>query len=359
MAFKIDVPFIETTDFIDITEIYTTAVSFIDTDAEGLLKNDAAIDGGLIGNESVVDTPPHQSPVYWYHYYMLYWTLSVHVFVFLFGGFNNSLFCFTFIRYKRLQTPFNAMSFALCMNDLVASVFAMPFSHALAQYQHWFHSLQTPLCNINACFLNFCKWNAVLIMVEMAVIRARMVFATRVWLIKKRTVTIIILCNILVSGSFSVYRSYLGTINICEENQNSEKGHLLMNSGVFLTLFTGLLLGYATLAIVTHRRAKEISRRDRGSNRYQIATIRSCAIIVIGYTLFHFPYITYAFLLYGGVVDDQTYYTHSFFVSFFAFVYVADSVILLATSSLYRKHIGMSLRSLTSESTPTPYPVVK
>ena len=287
MAFNLDVPFIETTDFIDFTEIHTTMVSFIDTDAEGLVENDVVKNhGGLIGNDSEVDTPPHQSPIYWYHYYMHYWTLSVHVFVFLFGGFNNALFCFIFIKYKRLQTPFNAMSFALCMTDLTASVVVMPVEFALAQYQHRVQSLQTPLCYINVCLHNFCKWNAVLIMVEMAVIRARMVFATRLWILKKKAVVIIILCNILASGSFSVYRSYFSTFNICD-HPNPEKGPLVINFAVFYSLFTGLLIGYATLAIVTHRRASEISRRDRGSNRYDLATIRSCAIIVIKNTDIH------------------------------------------------------------------------
>ncbi len=358
MAFKIDVPFIETTDFIEITEIQSTVISFTGTDGEGFTENDATIDGGLIGNESVVES---DSPIYWYYYYMLYWNLSVHVFVFLVGGFNNSLFCFTFFRYKRLQTSFNAMSFALCATDLIASVVVMPLEFALAQYQHRVQSLQTPLCYIDVCLHNFCKWNAVLIMVEMAIIRARIVFARRVWILRKRTVAVAILCNILASGSFSVYRTYFGTINLCdkEENPNPDTTPEMINAVAFISLFTGLLIGYATLAIVTHHRASNMSRQERGGNRYDIATIRSCAIIVISYTIFHLPFLTYAFLLYGGITDDQTHYTRSFFVSFFEFVYVDDFLILLATSSLYRSHVGKSLRSISSDENPRPYPVVK
>ncbi len=334
-----------TTDYIDITEVQTIVVSLTD-DAERLSEDDSNFK--LANNDSLISPSLQQFPIQSYHYVMLYFTLSVHVFVFLCGGFNNSLFCVTFIRYKRLQTPFNAMALALCINDFITSILGMPLSHALAQYQHRFHSLQTPLCNLNACVLNLCKWNAVLIMTEMAVIRARMVFATRLWLLKKRTVVMIITGNILVSGTFSVYRSYFTKINVCTDNSTPEKGHLLMNSGVFLGLFTGLIIGYVILVIVTHNRASAMSRRDRGSNRYEITTIRSCLIIVISYTAFHLPYIIYSCLVYYGVTDDQTYYTHSFFVSFFAFVNVADSVILLSTSSLYRKYINMSL-----------YPVVK
>ncbi len=314
---------------------------------------------GSQSNQSVMDFMPQQSLVYRYHHHMLFFTLSAHVFVFIFGGFNNSLFCFTFVRYKRLQTPFNAMAFALCINDFVASIMAMPVSHALAQYQHRFHSLQTPLCNLNALLLNMCKWNAVLIIMEMAVIRARMVFASRLWQLKQRTVVVLISGNILASGAFSVYRSYLNNnINICTENSPMKKGHMLMNCGLFLGFFTNLIICYVVLCIVTHRRASAISRRDRGSNRYEIATLRSCAIIVISYTVFDFPYIIYSYLLYLGVTEDQTYYTHSFFISFVSFVYVADSFIFLATSSLYRKHIGMSLHSICNR-TPSPYPVIK
>ncbi len=73
-------------NYIDITEIQTTVFSF--TNAEGLSVDDTNLE--LETDDSVTASSLQQSSIQSYHYYMLYFTFSVHVFVFLFGGFNNA-----------------------------------------------------------------------------------------------------------------------------------------------------------------------------------------------------------------------------------------------------------------------------
>ena len=284
-----------------------------------------------------------------YHYWMLYITLTLQLVLFVFGSLSNTLFCVIFIRYPRLQTPFNMLAFALCANDLLASV-ATPFGSAATILQHITKSLETTLCRYYSCFfMNLCKWFAVLVMVEMAVIRARCVLATRRYMVKKRTICVLIVLNYFASGAFSTYRCFLSNNSVCDQNNNEDTSSRLLNISVFLALFIILALGYAILMVVTHRRATNI----RSNNRYEIATLRACAIIVLTYLGLHLPYITQTILLHIGINEDRSYYTHNFLVCIFMMSHLADSFILLITSTQYRKHIKLLLRRKIL----SPYPV--
>ena len=209
--------------------------------------------------------------------------------------------------------------------------------------QLWFHS--GPLC-------------AVLLMTEMAIIRARCVFASRTYRLTKSKINAMILFNILVSLSFSTYKS-LSKNNICSEISQQFKGRrkdMLTNITVFLSLYLILVIAYAVLAIVTHHRAAAIARRDRSSNRYEIATLRACAITVVFHILFHLPYLFYTLALHFGISDDNSYYANAYTTSFFGVNNVINSFILIATSSQYRKHIMLLLRRHRPAKS---YPVIK
>ena len=294
---------------------------------------------------------PTDFPMLPYHYWMLYITLALQLVLFVFGSLSNTLFCVIFIRYPRLHTPFNMLAFALCANDLLASI-TVPVGSARTLLQHTTRSVETPLCKYYNCFfLNLCKWFAVLIMVEMAVIRARCVIANRRYQVHKRTIQILIVLNCLASGAFSAYRCIFSNNSICIQNNNQDMGHSrLLNISVFLSLFIILALGYATLTVVTHRRA---TASGRSNNRYEIATLRASAIIVLTYLGLHLPYITHTILLHIGINEDRSYYTHNFLAQILLMSYLADSFILLITSSEYRKHIKLLLRRKNLG----PYPV--
>ena len=228
----------------------------------------------------------------------------------------------------------------------------------LGHYQHRTKSLKTPLCNFNIFNLNLFKWNAVLLMSEMAILRVRCVFASRTYRLTNPKTNAMILFNILVSLSYSTYKCFSKN-NICSrfsEQFNGRRYDMLTNITLFLSLYLILLIAYAILAIVTHHRAAAIARRDRSSNRFEIATLRACAVTVVCHIAFHLPYLFYTLALHFGISDDHSYYTNAFVVSFFGVNNVINSFVLIATSSQYRKHIMLLLR----RHKPTKsYPVIK
>ena len=167
-----------------------------------------------------------------------------------------------------------------------------------------------------------------------------------------------ILFNILVSLTYSTYKC-LSKNNICSRFSEQFKGRrydLLTNITVFLSLYLILVIAYAVLAIVTHRRAAAIARRDRSSNRFEIATLRACAITVVFHIVFHLPYLFYTLALHFGFSDDHSYYTNAFFVSFFGVNNVINSFVFVATSKQYRRHIMLLLRRRKPAKS---YPVIK
>ena len=298
------------------------------------------------------------TPERFYHQYMFYHALTIQLVICVFGILSNGLFGVTFIRYPNLQTPFNTLAFALTVNDFFASLIAMPIVHALGHYQHTTKSLKTPLCDFNIFNINLFKWNAVLLMTEMAILRARCVFASRTYRLKKSKINALILCNILVSLAFSAYKS-ISKSNICHrisEQSNGRRYDMVTNITVFLSLYLVLVIAYAILAIVTHRRAAAIARRDRSSNRFEIATLRACAITVVCHIVFHLPYLFYTLALHFGISDDHSYYANAYVTSYFGVNNVINSFVLIATSTQYRKHIMLLLRRRQPAKS---YPVIK
>ena len=298
------------------------------------------------------------TPTRSYHLYMFYHTLTIQLVICICGILSNGLFGVTFIRYPNLRTPFNTLAFALCLSDFFASLIAMPTVHALGHYQHRTKSLKTPLCNFNVFNINFFKWNTILLMTEMAILRARCVFASRAYRISKSKINVLISCNILVSMAFSTYRS-ISKNSICYTISEQFKGRrydMFTNITVFLSLYFIFAIAYAVLAIVTHRRAAAIARRDRSSNRYEIATLRACAITVVCHIVFHFPYLFYTLALHFEISDDHSYYANAYIASYFGVNYVINSFVLIATSSQYRKHIVLLLRRRKPAKS---YPVIK
>ena len=295
------------------------------------------MDNGTSSNDSLT-FPPSQEP---YHKYMLYTTFVIQMFVITFGTFNNALFCFVIVRFPHLHTKFNALAFAVSAGDFLASAVATPVSIVLIMYHHRMHSLQTPICFLSGFLINLFKWSTVLTTTEIAAIRARCVFSSHLWLLSKRKIALIVVCNMLITAAFSTYRTYFSSHSVCLQMLNNKSR--LLNIAVFGTLYVILVLCYAVLCIVTYRRSAGISRKERCSVRYEIATLRASAIIVTSYLILHLPYISYTLLLHFGVYTDRSYYSHSFFVSFFSLCNVADAITFFVTSKQYRKHVFLVL----------------
>ena len=297
---------------------------------------------------NITDLPSNNTqPVLLSHHFALfYMTCFLHIFVCTFGFLSNGLFCIVIVYYPRLQTPFNALAWALSIGDFLGSVISIPIAQVLVQYHHRTLSLETPLCQLNVFFLNLCKWSATLIMTEMAVIRAKCVFAKRVWQIPFSKIKLILLFNTVATSVFSIYRAYFSKTIICFQHDINRMEHMLINIGVFLGLFLLLIIGYIILSVTTRKRGAAIARRDRNTNRFEIATLQAGALIVTSYLVCHLPYISYTVMLSLRLTYDDSYYTHSFFVSIFSLCFVVDSLILSVTSSEYRKHACLLLKRM-------------
>ena len=282
-----------------------------------------------------------------YHYVMYYFTITMQLLVCLFGSLGNTLLCTTVVYFKRLHSPFNGLVFALSTGNFFASVVAMPIAFTLARHQHMYNSLQTIWCPLSSFLLNLFKWHAVLIMAEMAIIRASNVCISRRWRPSKCTSVIIEIVNVTATFSFALYRIFSNN-NICVKQHADDQNHTLLNVAVFSILYVTLVVGYVILSVITHKLAAALPHADGRNrrfynNRFEIATLRASLSIVMAYLLLHLPYIVYTLILYFGLTNDQSYYTHSFLVSIFSMSNVTDTIILLMTSPVYRKHVFLLL----------------
>lgn len=292
-----------------------------------------------------------------YHNAMYTITITVQVLVCVLGVFSNTLLCATVIRFKRLRSPFNGLMFCLSAGNFFASSIAMPVAFILARYQHVHKSINTFWCPISIFLLNLFKWHSVSIMAEIAIIRARNVCSSTRWKPSAFVVLAIEIVNVITTVMFALYR-IIGKNNICVNHGTEKSGHFLLNICVFLTLYSALVAGYVILSMITHRFVASLPRYDDRRkfvfNRFEIATLRASGIIVMTYLILHLPYIGYNVLLYAGVTEDRSYYTHSFFVSIFSLSNVTDTIMLLMTSPVYRKHVFL----LLGLRRPTVHPVV-
>ncbi len=298
-------------------------------------------------------------PFYDIFYYM---TVSFHAITFVFGILSNSIYCTVIIRYPKFRKPFNLLAFALAVSDLLASLISVPLVDALVNYHYKARSLQTPICKASVLVMNILKWFSVLLMTEIAIIRAKSVLSTVRWTIQEKHIVVMVLLNISVIIPLSIHRAFLTESNICypaDSNLNA-----LLNMSVFISFFTILFLGYVIIIIEAKRRAALMpqSSRNRGATKFEISTIQACAAVVGTYIVCHAPCVTFTALVYEEVVP-WSYFYHSLMEAVFQLPYVFDSLILTVSSSEYRKHIvgllsGVRRRSpnrpnSTSESTDT------
>ncbi len=273
-----------------------------------------------------------------------YMTVSLHVITFILGILSNSLYCTVIIRYPQFRKSFNLLAFALAVSDLLASMISVPLVDTLVNYHYQTRSLDTPICKINILAVNLFKWFSVLLMIEIAVIRAKSILSTTRWTISVRHIVHLVFFNISLTIPFSIYRTFLNKNIICYPLKYPHNA--LVNTSIGVSFFTVLLIGYVLIIIEAKRRAAKMPESSRNrANRFEISTLRACAAVVGSYILCHFPYFIYTALVYIEVVQSSYYY-HAFFVSVFQLTYAFNSLILTISSSEYRKHIVRILCSV-------------
>lgn len=274
-------------------------------------------------------------------YILFYVTCFLYITIFVFGCLSNALFCSIIMHYRQLHTPFNALAFMLSLNNLFGSLTAAPSGFILTYVYHKTSSVETPFCKLSVFFFNFWKWPGVLIMAEIAIIRARCIFSKRTRSISFKKIKMMVVMNIVLSSVFATYRSYLSDMNICMEKYKPDS--MIVNVITWLLLFTVLLLGYNILNIAAWRKTRTLSRAERHGKRFEIATLKASSIIVSCYLVCHMPTIIYS--LYIAYTETSYWFClHSLFVSILSLTFVIDALILTVSSSQYRKHVRMFLK---------------
>ena len=282
-------------------------------------------------------------PNYDIFYYM---TVSLHATTFVFGIISNSLYCTVIIRYPQFRKSFNLLAFALSVSDLLASLISIPLVNALVNYHYQTRSVETPICKISVLAINLFKWYSVLLMTEIAIIRAKSILSTVRWTISQRNIVLLVFVNIILTIPFSIYRTYFTESNICYPTKNDR--NVMVNTGLGISFFIAIFIGYVLITIEAKRRAAKMPQSSRNqATRFEISTLQACGAVVGTYILCHFPYFTYTALVYTEVVQSSYYY-HSFCVSIFQLPYAFNSLILTVSSSAYRKHIVRTLSSVST-----------
>ena len=264
--------------------------------------------------------------------WMIYFVMASQLLIWIYGTFCmfcNALFIGIIVWSPRLHTTFNILAATLAIRNFVGSSFVMPTFYFFTKQYFYDQSLESThiLCKVVTLFIVMLKFYTVMIMVNIAILRAKGVFSTFVRQIKKRTIIVMIMINIIVCVSVAYYCVFYRRISLCEPIQPALSK---LTSFLLITL----IIGYVVVTVATYKRSAAM-RRSR-NHRFEVATLRASLIIVISYLLSHLPEICSTGLFLLGVITEPTAKVRFCVVVIAMFTTVFDSFILMVSSSDYR-----------------------
>ena len=272
--------------------------------------------------------------------WMIYFVMASQLLIWIYGTFCNALFIGIIVWSPRLHTPFNILAATLASSNFVGSSLVMPTFYFLTKQYFYNKSLESTriLCKVVTFMLLMLKFHAVMIMVNIAIIRAKVVLSTFVRQIKKHTIIVMIMINIIACVSVAYYCVFYSRLSLCEPIQPTLISKLIMSS-----LLITLIIGYVVVTVATYKRSAAMQRSR--NHRFEVATLRASLIIVISYLLSHLPEICSTGLFLLGVITEPTAEIRFCVVVIAMFTTVFDSFILMVSSSDYRTHVLLFLRN--------------
>ncbi len=218
---------------------------------------------------------------------------------FIIGTASNIITIGVLLYYRQLRRmPFNVLVVYRAILDLTTCCVSVPAIYgSLLLYTLNGNSqseASVRLCLLSVFMINFCMLSSVAVMIEMAVLRvicvSRRLSAES--LLTKTVLVVIISSNSVVMGLYTIYRTISGH-NVCNliARANSPELFIWTNTGVALS-YAAIICGmYAWIAYYTRVNANRLAVARH--NRYDIATYRSCILIVFLHVSCYLPFVSY------------------------------------------------------------------
>ncbi len=184
-------------------------------------------------------------------------------------------------------------------------------------------------------------------MTEIAILRV-INLSNSVWarrLVSKTSMKMIIIFDIFVVPLWAAWESFFH-LDICDAVQSLCIEPQFGPAVEWCSLILIIVSCYTGIPCYTKRRAGRVAgQRNERRFRYDIATIRTCIIIIVAFVVCHLPFIVYVILIHNHILTTEV-LEIIFYIQFHLFSQAGNPIIMLVTSSEFRKHVIMFIRFL-------------
>ena len=268
---------------------------------------------------------------------------------FFIGTISNIVVIGVVLHYRQLRRmPFNVLIIYRAMLDLATCCVSVPATYtSFTLKMHNKVSTSLGFCLLAVVMHNFCILSSFAVMIEIAILRV--ISVTRrlpsTELLTKTVLAVIISVNNVVIGLASLFRAFSTRLNICKarESLNSTEIFLWINTCI-LASYTSIICGsYAYIACYTKAYAGRFPVIRR--NRYDIATYRSCILIVLFHVVCHIPYSLYIVHInkHHDAVDVPNYL---FYFGFSMLSHAGNPFLLFASTQKFRSFVLKVFRNI-------------
>ena len=272
------------------------------------------------------------------------------VVVVIIGTIGNTLSLSVISFYRRLRLrPFNIIAISLIVQDLISCSIAAPALLTFALVYVRANTVNQPLCLITLFLHHASKSGSMITMSEIAILRIFKVSnrASAKKLLSKASMATIITCNTVTVYAWAIWKSFF-QFNACVATKTQSIEPLKLDPIViWCSYITVIVVCYTGIAYYAKTQVGQVAAEmnNERRNRYDIATIRTCIVIIIVSTACHIPFIIYIALLIKHVLSvDIVEFT--FYFQFHFFSQAGNPIIMFCTCSEFRKHVLMFIRFL-------------
>ena len=268
--------------------------------------------------------------------------------VVMIGTMGNVLSLSVILFYRRLRLrPFNIITMFLIVVDLMSCSIVTPLALTFVFIYLRDNTVNKTICLITLFLNNIGKLGSLMTMSEIAILRvinlSNNVYAKK--FVSKTSMAIIMIFNTTVVPVWAAWKSFF-KLDYCDAIQSRSLEPQFGPAVEWCSFIAIIASTYILIACYTKRRAGQLAaQRDGRGDRYDIATIRTCIVIIAAFVLCHLPFLVYAALINEHVLRVDL-VEIAFYFHFHLFSQAGNPIIMFCTCREFRKHVLMFVRFL-------------
>ncbi len=264
------------------------------------------------------------------------------------GTLSNALSLSVILFYRRLRLkPFNIILMFLNVIDLISCLNSAPALFALTLIYVRTNFVNYSFCQMSMLFHNVGKFGSLIIMSEIAVLRVINLSnkPSAKKLLSKNPMLIIITFSIIAIFGWAIWKTFIYN-NICFAIKSSTTLSKIAPSAMWFSCLAIVVSCYTFIACYAKIRVGQLAvPRNEQGERYDIATIRTCVVIIAVFVLCHIPLLIYNLPLHEPITSIDI-FQFTFYFQCQLFSQASNPLIVFCTCTEFRKHVLMFLRFL-------------